>query len=130
VARTFHPPTDPRKRSSSQAGLATRDDAQQQAAVDSSSSEDRPPPQNIEGGSNDALSAHIEAKRKANTLAARRTRQRKAEHAERMKEEIERLVKMNEQLEEEKTNWQFKAESAEQRAMRAEQALRQLGFNL
>ncbi|KAG8890713.1 hypothetical protein FRB98_006217 [Tulasnella sp. 332] len=135
VARTFNAQTAPlmaRKRSSEQAGLSARDhdDAQQEQhhPMDSSSSSEAGAPSSLAGGSpamtsKDELAEHIKEKRRLNTLAARKTRQRKAQFAEEMKETVARLTRENEQLEQEKMEWQ-------QRAEHAESLLIQLGVRL
>ncbi|KAG9037184.1 hypothetical protein FRB95_006437 [Tulasnella sp. JGI-2019a] len=122
VARTFNSVQAPlmtRKRSSDQAGLAARDDAQQDGHhMDSSSSDGGPSSSLVEGSpamasTKDELAEHIKEKRRLNTLAARKTRQRKAQFAEEMKETVARLTRENEQLEQERAEWQARAEQAE-----------------
>lgn len=97
------------KRSSAAAGLPTRDDAEQMDRGGSSGSD------NVD---TDDLRQAIEEKRRANTIAARKSRLRKAEFLTGLQLQIKELEAANEQLLQ-------RAEAAEQRAEIAEQQLRQ-----
>lgn len=121
VVKSFHgTPTTPNKRSSDQAGLH-----------DSSSSDDRVPGSaqsstmalETEGmDPDDALQAHIKEKRRLNTLAARKTRQRKAQYADDMKKEVDRLVVENAELSEQLEMFRKQAQEVEHWKKRALQA--------
>lgn len=99
------------KRSSAAAGLPTRDDAEIEERGGSSGSD------NLD---TDELRQAIEEKRRANTIAARKSRLRKAEFLTGLQLQIKELEAENEQLRQ-------RAEAAEQRAEIAEQQLRQFG---
>lgn len=60
----------------------------------------------------EAIEMSIEAKRRQNTIAARRSRQRKAEHLSGLEDSIRALTERVAQLENEKTVWMMRALSA------------------
>ena len=102
VTKSFHTPS-PRgsKRSSGQAGLDLP------GAEHSSSS---PGEEELD---TDDLKRHVEEKRRANTIAARKSRRRKAEFLEGLRGENEKLVEEKEQLERENEMLRQRLEMAE-----------------
>ncbi|KAG8897730.1 hypothetical protein FRB99_007964 [Tulasnella sp. 403] len=121
----------PRKRSSSTAGLPGRDSAEQEE-IAASSSEDHGQKENGEEGSDgedkETLRQHVEEKRRANTIAARKSRRRKAEFIEKLKVELTDLQKQCQLLAEEKAQWQARAEQAEEQLKALEQLQAVSGF--
>lgn len=126
VAKTFAgSATGSNKRSSDAAGLHPMDSSSSSddAMPGSAQSSTKPLASlNDDPNSEDALAAHIKEKRRLNTLAARKTRQRKAQFAEDMRREVERLSKENAELREEIEKWKAQVEEAALWKQRAEQA--------
>ncbi|KAG8860827.1 hypothetical protein FRB96_003560 [Tulasnella sp. 330] len=100
VARTFVPSSSARKRSATAAGLAAAEDMQDELAEEET--DEMIAQRNKERESMDpekrALLEHVEASRKRNTLAARKSRARKLEHVRGLEELVERLQAENEAL--------------------------------
>lgn len=106
------------KRTSAAAGLPTRDDAEQMDRGGSAEQMDRGGSSGSDQIDTDDLKQAIEEKRRANTIAARKSRLRKAEFLSGLQLQIKELEAENDQLRQ-------RAETAEQRAEIAEQQLRQ-----
>ena len=107
VARTFVPPSPaPRKRSATQAGLTPAEDLHDASASPGMDGGDDLAALGIEA-SGDPLLDHIALKRRQNTLAARKSRQRKLETARLMDELVERLTQ-------ERDDYKLKCEQLEE----------------
>lgn len=97
VARTFVP--NSRKRSSQMAGLPSTEDMQDElAAEDDPAIQEEMARRREMDPEKAALLEHVEQARRRNTLAARKSRQRKLEHVRNMEELVERLQADNEEL--------------------------------
>ncbi|KAG8996784.1 hypothetical protein FRB94_008038 [Tulasnella sp. JGI-2019a] len=99
VARTFVPSSS-RKRSATAAGMAAAEDMQDELAEEESDEVVAKRNKEREGMDPEkrALLDHVEASRKRNTLAARKSRQRKLEHVRGLEELVERLQAENDAL--------------------------------
>lgn len=93
VTRTFHPSPRGEKRSSLQAGLPTRAESEGRDQASSAGSDEGQKPDTGDNGSTDedtkALKDHVEQKRRANTIAARKSRRRKVEFIEGLQVQIQ-----------------------------------------
>ncbi|KAG8918577.1 hypothetical protein FRC00_012306 [Tulasnella sp. 408] len=97
VARTFVPTS--RKRSSQMAGLPSTEDMQDElAAEDDPIVAEEMRRRREMDPEKAALLEHVEQARRRNTLAARKSRQRKLEHVRNLEEVVERLQSDNEEL--------------------------------
>lgn len=113
VTRTFHPSPRGEKRSSLQAGLPTRDESEGRA--ESTGSDEGQGQGTGDNGSSDdetkALKDHVEQKRRANTIAARKSRRRKVEFIEGLQIQIQSVASERDALADE--NMQLKERIAQ-----------------
>ncbi|KAG8986897.1 hypothetical protein FRB90_003721, partial [Tulasnella sp. 427] len=106
------------KRSSDAADLPSRDDVEQEERGGTSPSSGSESP-----SSKEHLLAGIEAKRRANTIAARKSRQRKLEFLNTLQLDVQALQTENSELRERLATAEQRAQVAEQRAENAEREL-------
>lgn len=96
VARTFVP--NSRKRTASSAGLMSPEDMQDELAEEDPITAEEAKRRREMDPEKAALLEHVEQARRRNTLAARKSRQRKLEHVRGLEELVERLQQENEEL--------------------------------
>ncbi|KAG8897684.1 hypothetical protein FRB99_008004 [Tulasnella sp. 403] len=101
VARTFVPNSS-RKRSSTSAGLPSAEEMHDELADEDPAAAAEALRRREMDPEKAALLEHVEAARRRNTLAARKSRQRKLEHVRNLEELVERLQRENEELQKHK----------------------------
>ncbi|KAG8952881.1 hypothetical protein FRC04_003330 [Tulasnella sp. 424] len=123
VARTFVPTS--RKRSSQMAGLPSTEDMQDElAAEDDPAVVEEMQRRREMDPEKAALLEHVEQARRRNTLAARKSRQRKLEHVRNLEELVERLQSENEEMKKDMEQKDTEIDQLKEKLRIAEEKLR------